>query len=35
VGESEPHEAVPPDELYDKLRPFKDKVADDIKNESD
>ena len=31
VGESEPHEEVPPDELYEKLRPFKDKVAEDIK----
>jgi hypothetical protein len=31
VGESEPHEEVPPKELYDKLRPFKDKVAEDIK----
>jgi hypothetical protein len=32
VGESEPHEEIPPDELYDKLRPFKDKVAEDIKD---
>src|SRR5215212_10021165 len=32
VGESEPHEEVPPDELYAKLRPFKDKVAEDIKD---
>lgn len=32
VGESEPHEEVPPDELYEKLRPFKDKVAEDIKD---
>jgi hypothetical protein len=32
VGESEPHEEVPPEELYDKLRPFKDKVAEDIKD---
>jgi hypothetical protein len=31
VGESEPHEEVPPEQLYDKLRPFKDKVAEDIK----
>jgi hypothetical protein len=31
VGESEPHEEVAPDELYEKLRPFKDRVADDIK----
>jgi hypothetical protein len=33
VGESDPHEAVPPDELYDKLKPFKDRVADDIRDE--
>jgi len=32
VGESEPHEEVPPDELYDKLKPFKERVADDIKD---
>jgi hypothetical protein len=31
VGESEPHEVVPPDELYDKLKPFKERVAEDIK----
>ena len=31
VGESEPHEEVPPEELYEKLRPFKDKVAEEIK----
>jgi hypothetical protein len=31
VGESEPHEEVPPEKLYEKLRPFKDKVAEDIK----
>ena len=30
IGESEPHEEVPPDELYDKLRPFKERVAADI-----
>ena len=33
VGESEPHEEVPPDELYDKLKPFKERVAEDIKDE--
>ena len=32
VGESEPHEEVAPEELYEKLRPFKDKVAEDIKD---
>jgi hypothetical protein len=34
VGESEPQEEVPPDELYEKLKPFKERVADDIKEES-
>jgi hypothetical protein len=33
VGESDPHEAVPPDELYDKLKPFKERVAEDIREE--
>lgn len=33
VGESEPHEEVPPDELYDKLKPFQERVADDIRAE--
>jgi hypothetical protein len=32
VGESEPHEAVPPDEVYDKLKPFKERVAEDIRD---
>jgi hypothetical protein len=35
VGESEPHEEVPPEELYDKLRPFKERVAEDIKGEDE
>jgi hypothetical protein len=35
VGESEPHEEVPPDELYDKLRPFKELVAEDIEDGDD
>ena len=30
VGESAPHEATPPEEVYDKLKPFKDRVAEDI-----
>jgi hypothetical protein len=34
VGESEPHEEVPPDELYDKLKPFKERVARDIENDA-
>jgi hypothetical protein len=33
VGESDPHEAVPPDELYDKLKPFKERVAEDIRDD--
>ena len=35
MGESEPAEEVPPDELYDKLKPFKEKVAEDIKREDE
>ena len=34
VGESEPHEAVPPEELYEKLKPFKEKVAQDIEEDA-
>ena len=30
VGESEPNEAVAPEELDEKLRPFKELVAEDI-----
>jgi hypothetical protein len=29
----EPEEAVPPDELYQRLQPFKERVADDIRGE--
>jgi hypothetical protein len=35
VGESEPQEAVPPEELYEKLKPFKEQVAEDIKGDED
>jgi hypothetical protein len=35
VGESEPHDKVPPEQLYETLRPFKDRVARDIKGRSD
>jgi hypothetical protein len=35
VGESEPHEEVPPDELYAKLKPFQEQVAADITNDED
>jgi hypothetical protein len=31
VGDSEPHAKTEPEELYDTLKPFKDKVAEDIK----
>jgi hypothetical protein len=34
VGESDPHAKTPPEELYETLKPFKEKVAEDIK-ESD
>jgi hypothetical protein len=33
VGESEPREEVPPDELFDKLKPFKERVAEDIRED--
>lgn len=32
VGESEPQEEVPPEELYEKLKPFKERVAEDIRD---
>src|SRR3954466_10331381 len=32
VGEPDPHEETPPEELYEKLKPFKDRVAEDIKD---
>ena len=31
VGESDPDEAVAPDDLYEKLKPFKERVAEDIR----
>jgi hypothetical protein len=31
VGESEPHEEVPPAELFEKLKPFKERVSEDIR----
>jgi hypothetical protein len=34
VGESNPHAKTAPEELYETLKPFKDRVAEDIK-ESD
>jgi hypothetical protein len=35
VGESEPREEVPPEQLYAKLKPFKERVAEDIKGPED
>jgi hypothetical protein len=31
LGESDPHAKTSPDELYETLKPFKDRVAEDIK----
>lgn len=35
LGAGETKKAVPPERLYDKLRPFKDLVADDIREGGD
>jgi hypothetical protein len=35
LGTTEPSEAIPPDELYDKLEPFKRRVAEDIREGDD
>jgi hypothetical protein len=35
VGTSEPDQALEPDELYEKLAPFKQRVAQDIRGEDD
>jgi hypothetical protein len=35
IGESEPHEEVAPQELFEKLRPFKELVAEDIEDDED
>jgi hypothetical protein len=32
LGESDPHAKTSPEELYEALKPFKDKVAEDIKH---
>jgi hypothetical protein len=32
VGESDPHAKTSPEELYETLKPFKDKVAEDIRH---
>ncbi len=35
LGTSEPKKAIPPDELYEKLEPFKERVARDIREGDD
>lgn len=35
LGESDPHQKTSPDKLYKTLRPFKEKVAGDIKQSDD
>lgn len=35
IGESEPEHAVDPEELFDRLKPFQERVADDIRDETD
>ncbi len=35
VGESEPQEEVPPDELYEKLKRFQERGAGDIKEDEE
>lgn len=35
VGDSDPHAKTGPEELYETLKPFKDRVAEDIKGSDD
>lgn len=35
LGSREPHEAVPPEDLYERLHPFKELVAEDIRRAGD
>ena len=35
LGSSEPEEALEPNELYEKLEPFKQRVAEDIRDGGD
>ena len=35
LGTSEPGDAVPPDKLYEKLKPFQEKVAEDIRRDGE
>jgi hypothetical protein len=34
VGDSDQSDETPPDELFEKLKPFKDRVAEDIREDS-
>jgi len=34
VGDSDQADEVPPDEMFEKLKPFKDRVAEDIREDS-
>lgn len=35
VGTAQPKEEVPPDQLFEKLKPFKERVAEDIRDDED
>lgn len=35
VGESDPHAKTPPEKLYETLKPFKDRVAEDIRESNE
>jgi hypothetical protein len=35
VGSGEPEREIPPDELFERLKPFKDRVLDDIRGDED
>lgn len=35
VGSGEPDREVPPDELFERLKPFKDRVSDDIRRDEE
>jgi hypothetical protein len=35
VGSGEPEREVPPEELFERLKPFKDRVADDIRSDQE
>ena len=34
VGDSDQADELPPDQMFEKLKPFKDRVAEDIREES-